>query len=572
MRRGYDVPNPFADCDDLAKKVASRHCQLVQNQRTIFTDTCGSICYYLSIVLCRPIVRSASTPFMSTLSSDPNHIVLQMSDSLQHLLKRTEDKFLSSLNEGAVALRDFDNTFSELQNAMNAASTKNEMDEDTLATACQVLHRIQTIAAVFIDLCDSSQSVSEAFQLDLSNIFRELRITEEPDNMRSTGEDLFFCERLVLFYLENSVVVHPRPPYILPAYTWLLHNLHHPYPSSKVKTSLASKTGSPRKDINDWFIDVRKRIGWTTLCKTEFANKRSSIVAAATQFFKGSKNGLTNKAATYEAFFTHFARISANAESLYPDLMASISTSPLYSSRFETNTLAEKHHRSWNTLARGRPRQLLVANPYLSPSSSPSSSRNNSPCPSQDIKSSMKRRRSGSCESTDCGSIKKRGRSVVCLLTQFSVLIFGLNYRYISEASAIKSLPSPPASPPDTGSPDDQEISAPPTLTKRKRCLSDADDRVHKRLHSAPAPHKLQSVSNPVYAPGLSDTEIEEIPEFSSAFPEPVNVQSFDDNTPLELEYFHPYFSDIQLSEAPSTDEKGTFRSCPWSLQCLMVS
>lgn len=111
-----------------------------------------------------------------------------MSKSLQHLLKQTEEKFLSSLNEGAVALQDFDNTLFELHNAMNAASAKNEMDEETLATACQILHRIQTIAEVLIDLCDTSQSVSEAFQLDLSNIFRELRITEEPDDSRSNGE------------------------------------------------------------------------------------------------------------------------------------------------------------------------------------------------------------------------------------------------------------------------------------------------------------------------------------------------------------------------------------------------
>lgn len=372
----------------------------------------------------------------------------------------------------------------------------------------------------------------------------------------------------MFFFLKkkDSIVFRPRPPYVLPAYTWLLHNLHNPYPSSKVKTSLASKTGSPRKDIDDWFIDVRKRIGWTALCKSEFSNKRSSIIAAAIQFFKGSRNNSTFKDATntsgliHETYFTHFARISNCAESLYPDLMTSISTSPSYGSRFENITLTKKYHQSCNKVVRGRSRsQTQVANPYFSPSSSPSSSRNNSPSPPQDIQSPMcyeKRQRSESCESTDRGSSQKpqkRGRLVVFLPIRMSSIVFWLNYRYISESSAIKSLPSPPASPPDTSSPDDEEISTLPTLRKRKRCLSDTDDRMPKRLHSVSTP------PYPIHTPGIFGTKI---PEFGLEFPNPVTAQNFDDNSPVELEYFQydfsPHFSEVQPSEAPLMNERCT--------------
>ena len=76
------------------------------------------------------------------------------------------------------------------------------------------------------------------------------------------------------------------PPYIEPAHNWLLKNLHNPYPSKKAKSSIALETGASLKDLDSWFISVRKRIGWNKLRLKHYANKRSKIVEAATRFFK----------------------------------------------------------------------------------------------------------------------------------------------------------------------------------------------------------------------------------------------------------------------------------------------
>ena len=76
------------------------------------------------------------------------------------------------------------------------------------------------------------------------------------------------------------------PPYIRSAYTWLLKNLHNPYPSKEKKATIAEESGSSPKDIDNWFINVRRRIGWNKLRTKHFENKRSKIVNAATRFFK----------------------------------------------------------------------------------------------------------------------------------------------------------------------------------------------------------------------------------------------------------------------------------------------
>ncbi|KAG5640411.1 hypothetical protein DXG03_008747 [Asterophora parasitica] len=75
------------------------------------------------------------------------------------------------------------------------------------------------------------------------------------------------------------------PSYIKPSYEWLLDNLQDPYPSSRVRDDIAQKSAAARKDIDSWFIDARKRIGWNSLRKTSFSNKRVDIVDAATRFF-----------------------------------------------------------------------------------------------------------------------------------------------------------------------------------------------------------------------------------------------------------------------------------------------
>ena len=76
------------------------------------------------------------------------------------------------------------------------------------------------------------------------------------------------------------------PPYTRSAYTWLLSNLHNPYPSKEEKATIAEESGSSPKDIDNWFINVRRRIGWNKLRSKHFQNKRSLIVDAATRFFK----------------------------------------------------------------------------------------------------------------------------------------------------------------------------------------------------------------------------------------------------------------------------------------------
>ncbi|RXW24042.1 hypothetical protein EST38_g1850 [Candolleomyces aberdarensis] len=80
------------------------------------------------------------------------------------------------------------------------------------------------------------------------------------------------------------------PPYLEEASRWLLANLHDPYPSNTVRDSLSKRSGALRKDIDGWFVDARKRIGWSSLRKKHFNNKRAEIVDAAKRFNDGTSD------------------------------------------------------------------------------------------------------------------------------------------------------------------------------------------------------------------------------------------------------------------------------------------
>ena len=114
------------------------------------------------------------------------------------------------------------------------------------------------------------------------------------------------------------------PPYIRPAYTWLLSNLHNPYPSKETKVTIAEESSSSPKDIDNWFINVRRRIGWNKLRSKHFENKRSLIIDAATRFFKEVPQALHSSTThasgidTNANYDSEFKSIENCARDLYP--------------------------------------------------------------------------------------------------------------------------------------------------------------------------------------------------------------------------------------------------------------
>ena len=182
------------------------------------------------------------------------------------------------------------------------------------------------------------------------------------------------------------------PPYIEPAYTWLLNNLHNPYPSRDIKTSIVLQTGASLKDIDNWFINVRKRIGWNKLRVKHYQNKRSRIVDAATRFFKevaqASHHPYSRRISANDptaSYSSEFKSIENRARNLYSDKSFETSLATKYDDTVrdlmpKTKVRAqsqEQHHRRVAKSKRDKDLQRLSA--YPSPERSPERSPEPSP-------------------------------------------------------------------------------------------------------------------------------------------------------------------------------------------------
>ncbi|KAJ7631134.1 hypothetical protein FB45DRAFT_557844 [Roridomyces roridus] len=103
------------------------------------------------------------------------------------------------------------------------------------------------------------------------------------------------------------------PSYIEPAYEWLLNHLDNPYPKTAVKQKIADDTGFSLEHICGWFVEARRRIGWTQLLREEFSRRRGDMVDAAERFFVRPDP----ESPLLPAIGPKFAQIRACAEHMY---------------------------------------------------------------------------------------------------------------------------------------------------------------------------------------------------------------------------------------------------------------
>jgi C-terminal domain of homeodomain 1/Homeobox KN domain len=341
------------------------------------------------------------------------------------------------------------------------------------------------------------------------------------------------------------------PPYIRPAYTWLLSNLHNPYPSKETKTTIAEESGSSPKDVDNWFINVRRRIGWNKLRSKHFENKRSLIVDAATRFFKEVPQALHSSTSSIDPktnYDSEFKSIENTARDLYPQKLFE---TPLATKLDESgrDLTAEAKDRAQVECSEGQreaeelQRLYAYPTPERSPERSPEASA--ASLPIQDITpASSRKRRNPDRDSPDiedcCDGPPKRCRYIIFSTFNFNIGIDSLFFRLNSNQLPVMTRHQITRQKNDC-------IIIPPSIPvapsgKRKRRLSDAGyDGTPKRPHNALAVPRLQTVSDPFPLANPFISELYKTPfdqTISDSIPSPVSVESLDD-TQVEVDFYN---------------------------------
>ncbi|KAG6895148.1 hypothetical protein C0992_002937 [Termitomyces sp. T32_za158] len=179
----------------------------------------------------------------------------------------------------------------------------------------------------WILLVDDLQIAIDAKSLASSTVTAAHALAARVSKMIQTFLDLeILSEQLMASLLEETSFVvdplpsnsensdHTLPPYLKLSYDWLIDHIHNPYPSQEVRDAIAKKSNSSRKDVDNWFIHARKRIGWNDARKVHFRNKRAEIVDAATRFYSDNERLSLSQGAEHA-----LVSIMKNAKDLYSD-------------------------------------------------------------------------------------------------------------------------------------------------------------------------------------------------------------------------------------------------------------
>jgi hypothetical protein len=342
-----------------------------------------------------------------------------------------ESEFLRVLSadnhEAAVALS---LKWAQLITDLRTASTGGFLDNDTVTLA----HTTASQIAILSDFVISRESASAEIATELTRDFDDVeKSLANLDLNDSTSEDTLPS------IPHGSRPESSLPPYIEPAYKWLLKHLHNPYPKKEVKEKIADETGSSIERISDWFVDVRRRMGWNALLREEFGRKRVDLIDAATRFYLHPNR----KYPLSPDIHGKFVQMEAFAQDMYAAKLVPSALSNKLTAAVKDLTPERQEEARLQRLRKAQAkRDVAKLGVYPSPPASGASSPVSDPGASTSY-SGRKRSRSEASSDDDEDSLSKRFRYVSHYASLLSLITF-------TEPMALSLSPPlpPPATPP----------------------------------------------------------------------------------------------------------------------------
>ncbi|KAJ8516111.1 hypothetical protein ONZ45_g6530 [Pleurotus djamor] len=257
-------------------------------------------------------------------------------------LDEAETEFIKSVVEGSSSLEVFEQSWNHVLDDL----TSHPLDDTLSSLAYVTAGRIQRLAAHILDFSVERAQIEASLTTDLQCLFEQLHLEDETPQPPPPSHS------------ELGSTAHP--PYIATAYKWLLDNIHNPYPSKRQRTIIARETSTSTHHIDTWFLNIRRRIGWTTISKSYFAGSKAATVAAATRAL--SEDGHRLAAQPGEPLPANitlaFVQMEATARDLYSDKFIKSALAGKLDALVKDMTSKDKQRKR-----RGKARAKVVLNP-----------------------------------------------------------------------------------------------------------------------------------------------------------------------------------------------------------------
>nr|UWI70523.1 homeodomain mating-type A1 [Pleurotus eryngii] len=237
-----------------------------------------------------------------------------MTVDIRNYLLSAEDLLVESLDSTDSALYDFVDSWAVVVDSLKS------LDEPTSELAFATASRVEVLASAFLQIHTEVNTVGASLTSDLDRIFDQLALSD-------TVGELPRAPAQRMSHLPRSYAT----PYIAPAFKWLLKNIHNPYPSRQTKELISRGTGTSIQNVDAWFLNARRRIGWTSISKRYYNGSKIDTIAAASR-------ALTSNSATGVADDEEYTPLPANIRMAFVEMEAA--AKEMYAEKFTKSELA----------------------------------------------------------------------------------------------------------------------------------------------------------------------------------------------------------------------------------------
>jgi len=186
--------------------------------------------------------------------------------SLRNQLVDAESRLLEALTDRQEIER-FQQFWSTLVQDIEVAIAQKLVDEPTISLYHNTAKLIVALSQTMVEFYDDVSIIDAAFRRDVQSHLENFMASDSPC-VPSTRRDTSLGAK------------------------WISENYFNPYPTNAVRDDISLKASWNRKDVDAWFIEARKRIGWNNIRRRFFNNKRVETIDQATRFFRGINDSL----------------------------------------------------------------------------------------------------------------------------------------------------------------------------------------------------------------------------------------------------------------------------------------
>ncbi|KAH8103657.1 hypothetical protein DFH11DRAFT_265290 [Phellopilus nigrolimitatus] len=223
----------------------------------------------------------------------------------RHIYERltlVEDDLLDISFTDRSALEGFVIRLAKVTEETTRGIRESSLSPKTITLARNVALSGRVIADKLIQLQRVTEDVAANRQTDIVEVFSRMSLNDDQTISASSPDAAASIEKA------DSI-----PSHIANACTWLAKHFYNPYPSLQEKMEMIGDANVPVKVINDWFINARRRIGWSSLAKRFFRNTRPEIVDCAYRVFVRPDPAFPVK----QEIAQQFMKMKSNVERFY---------------------------------------------------------------------------------------------------------------------------------------------------------------------------------------------------------------------------------------------------------------